>query len=178
MRCANKQMNFPSRACLIDVIILRLRRGASAIKKASLEEAPAVSVSFDLWMSSGAQDISSVVAYVCDRQVRLKLFHLALVRMPGTNDQSVRNQLEKLLCESKIQNCCVGYVYDGGSNLKACQDAVKMLVSCEVLSLNVPLYKRCWAHLLSTALSKAIGSDAKHDTDLPLMPFKEVKKGL
>lgn len=35
----------------------------------------------------------SVIAYVCAGQVRLEQFYLALVRMCGTDGQSVRNQL-------------------------------------------------------------------------------------
>lgn len=54
---AQTKMNVPSRAHLTDVIICRLSREASAIKKTVLEEAPAVSVPFDLYMSSGAKDI-------------------------------------------------------------------------------------------------------------------------
>ncbi len=37
---------------------------------------------------------------------------------------------------------------------------------------------RCWAHILNTALSKAIGPTANHDSGLVTFKFKEVKKKL
>lgn len=103
-------MKAPSRARLAGVIISYMSQEPSGIKRTALEEGPVVSVSFDLWMLPGAQDIFSFFAFFCDLQLRLKPFYCALVHMCGTEGQSGRNQLEKALCESKIQICCVGYV--------------------------------------------------------------------
>lgn len=68
-------------------------------------------------MSSGAQDILSVVAYVCDSTKGLQAYHVGLVSMGGTNSEFFKNQLERVLSSLKIEQRCVEYVYDVGSNL-------------------------------------------------------------
>lgn len=63
MRSANPLMSVPSRVRLTDVIMSRLDPEVIDLSKAAFEKATAVSVSLDLCMSSGAQDIFSVLVY-------------------------------------------------------------------------------------------------------------------
>lgn len=98
--------------------------------------------------------------------------------MRGTNADSAKNQLELILRTCQIDQGCVGYVYDVGSNLSSCSETVNSVVSCDVLGLTFPLKTSCWAHILITFLSKSISPDAKHDIDLSLLSFKYMKRRL
>lgn len=46
------------------------------------------------------------------------------------------------------------------------------------MGIPIPLQSRRWSYILSASLYKAIGSNAKHDTDLQLVSFKDVKRRL
>lgn len=68
---------------------------------------------------------------------------------------------------------------DGGSKVLACQTAALVgSVSCNSMGLIQSVMTHCWSHILRTALSKFIGPGAKHDHDLSMIDFRDVKKRL
>lgn len=83
---------------------------------------------------------------------------------------------DSFAAKHQIEKHNVGYFYDGTSYLSSCGDRVESVVSCTHLGLLAPLQTSFWAQILSTSLSKAIGPDAQHESDLSLVSFKHVKK--
>lgn len=77
----------------MDVIIRHLDQEETNLKKAAIEKATAISVSIDLWKSSGAQDIFSVVIFFFHESIEFRTPQMALFRMLKTDGQSVKDKM-------------------------------------------------------------------------------------
>lgn len=97
MRCANKQMNFPIRARLRDVIITCVSCGVPVVKRNAIEEAPTVSLSCHLWISSGALDILPHVPLCLWPKSETEATFPGFARVCRTNRQSLANQRENVV---------------------------------------------------------------------------------
>ncbi len=71
-----------------------------------------------------------------------------------------------------VTNKVLAYVFDRGRNLARCRDILKSTLTCGDLSVAFPYAGSCWAHILNTAISKAIGPTANHDAGLVTFKLK------
>ena len=172
------KLTLPSRKKVTKSILSNLAKSSPDIVTNSIRTAPAVSISFDLWMSNGAQDIFSIMSHSISQSFEKKCHHLGLLKMDGSDGENLAVTLKRNLDNHGVTNKVLAYVFDGGRNLARCRDILKSTVTCGDLSVAFPYAGSCWAHILNTAISKAIGPTANHDAGLVTFKFKDVKKKL
>ena len=141
-----------------------------------MKYASCVTITFDLWMSRGAQDIFSVMAHWLDEKLKMTSRHLQLVKMDGTKGVEIAAKLSCLLEDYGIKDKVIAYVTDGGSNLATCTAALVGLVKCMYLDISYPYHGNCWAHIMSNLCRRTLKSD--HYDGLSLMNIGQIQRKL
>ncbi len=70
--------------------------------------------------------------------------------------QTLANNLTKLLDQYGLRNKIIAYVKDEGSNLNTMTIALKSILKCEVLGLDVSFKGACFGHAFSKACQYVI----------------------
>jgi hypothetical protein len=115
-----------------------------------------VSLSFDLWMSSGCNDIFDLIWNGIDKESALHHAHLRLLQADDTCEDCLSKIMRKAPSEFGLTNKTIGYVKDGESNLKTCTYSLKGIVSCDLLDQSYVFEGPCIAHILSGACNASL----------------------
>jgi hypothetical protein len=121
--------------------------------KPLLESAQFCSLSFDLWMSVGNQDIYSLVAHVMSDEWELRTVFLALADIKDTTGVTVSESILEKLKQYDVKSKTICCVVDGGANLAKSVRLIAANVTCDVFQRQ-PIRGKCWAHILNNVLKK------------------------
>lgn len=110
---------------------------------ATLDRAPIIALTFDLWMSCGNMDIFSVLAHTLDETFERKVLHLALLKTDNTSAEKLSSSLQTILDENNCADKVVASVFDGGLNLKKAHETLVQLTLCDFVGKAIPYAGRC-----------------------------------
>ncbi len=83
------KLTLPSRKKVTKAILPNLAKSSLDIVTDSIQTAPAVSISLDLWMSTGAQDIFSIISHSISQSFEKECYHLGLLKMDGFEGENL-----------------------------------------------------------------------------------------
>ncbi len=133
------KLTLPSRKKVTKAILPDLAQSSLDIVTASTQAAPAVCISFDLWMSNGAPDIFSNMSHSISQSFQKECHHLGLLKMDGSDGENLAVTLKRNLDKLGVTTKVLSYVFDGGSNLARCRDILKSRATGGFLSVAFPL---------------------------------------
>ena len=126
--------------------------------KENLQDAVSVSIQYDLWMTRKTEEIFSLNGTVM-KDWNLKVIHLGMPWcVEGTDGQQLSSSVRDCLKVFNIQDKIVSYTSDGGSNLKACKNALDMSVTNSMVfgPMKRVFEQDCFAHALQGACKAAV----------------------
>lgn len=106
-------------------------------------------------MSSGAQDIFSIMSNSFCPAFEKECHNLGLLKMDGSGGETLNVTLKNSINKHGVTRKDMAYVFDGGSSLAKCSDILKSTVTCSDIFIDFPYAGNCWAHILSTSIAKA-----------------------
>ena len=141
-----------------------------------LESMKTLSITFDLWMSRGCEDIFDLVVHGMDNNFQQHQVHLRMVESGSITGLYLASVLKNELKKHNLMDRVIACVKDGGSNLRSCTPILQGLVRCEFLDLDTCFEGPCFAHLLSNACNAALCNSV--DDGLALIDAKKAKASL
>jgi hypothetical protein len=123
-----------------------------------LTHVPAVSLSYDLWMTRRAEEIFSLDGHYITGAAKIHT-HL---NMPwtkgGTDGQSLSVAKKSCIDNFHLRSKVISYTSDGGGILKTCKDYLNERVRNDaIFNPGKPIFEQsCLAHALSGACKKAV----------------------
>mmetsp|Transcript_24625 Transcript_24625/g.38001 ORF Transcript_24625/g.38001 Transcript_24625/m.38001 type:complete len:101 (+) Transcript_24625:38-340(+) len=81
--------------------------------KATLEESPTISITFDLWMSHGHEDVFSIILHYISGNWESLTKSIGLVKVENTNGPALHDALEQHLAEYGCGQKLLACVVDG-----------------------------------------------------------------
>lgn len=118
-----------------------------------------VSISLDLWMTCGCQDIFSVIAYWIDGSLKRRSRYLRMIKMESTSGFQMALHLIDVLDEFKTKENIVAYVTDGGTNLNTCSRELEGIVCCAALDMHCVYKSDCCARIMSSLCGRALSEE-------------------
>jgi hypothetical protein len=124
-----------SRTCLTRVLIPNKAAKITESVGKRIDMYSGVCLAFDLWMTRHTEEFFSLHGHsmVSSTVNALQTFapdcvHLGMpCSKTGTDGKSLSEAVMEYLQKWKVQSKVVGYVSDGGSNLKTCEDALDLV---------------------------------------------------
>ena len=95
-----------------------------------------MSLTFDLWMSRGCQDIFDLIIHGHDSKFRQRHVHLGLVRCESTSGATLSTIIYSRLFALKLEESVLSFVKDRGAHLTTCSVSVAEISKCKALGLN------------------------------------------
>lgn len=174
----DQKIKLPTRRTLTGCILPALKE--ERIKKATnaIAQSAAVALTFDLWMSHRSKDLFSIIYHTLSNSFVPTTYQLGLLTMDNTDGESIAKVLEKVITSYGLSHIVISYVFDGGANLKKYQSALCGLITCSIDGTSEPLHGKCWAQILSTTMSYAIGPDGKCDEGITFIDLKILRRKL
>ena len=123
-----------------------------------LTHVPAVSLSYDLWMTRRAEEIFSLDGHYITGAAKTHT-HLGMPwAKGGTDGQSLSVAVKSCIDKFHLRSKVISYTSDGGGNLKTCKDYLNEMVSNDaIFNPSKPIFEQsCLAHALSGACKKAV----------------------
>ena len=123
-----------------------------------LTHVPAVSLSYDLWMTRRAEEILSLDGHYITGAAKTHT-HLGMPwAKGGTDGQSLSVAVKSCIDKFHLRSKVISYTSDGGGNLKTCKDYLNEMVSNDaIFNPSKPIFEQsCLAHALSGACKKAV----------------------
>ena len=115
-----------------------------------------MSVSFDLWMSRGCEDIFDLIVHGIDKDFRGQQIHLRMVECNSTKGAALAQILIPELEKHNLRHQITDFVKDGGGNPETCTEIVRKRTDCRSMGLDMCFDGICFAHILSGASSTAL----------------------
>lgn len=173
----NPRVQLPNRRSLVAKHIPEFKKAVmDDVVAPRLAKMESVTISFDLWMSRGCEDIFDLIVHGLDGTFNQTRVHLAIIQCDETRGETLStlllNQLEKFGIKDKVIAC----VKDGGSNLRACKNIIRSLTNFKHCSTIRCFSGVCFAHLISGACNSAM--HASITDGLPLIDFMKVRRCL
>ncbi|GMH40414.1 hypothetical protein BSKO_08318 [Bryopsis sp. KO-2023] len=174
LRC-DPNFVFPSRRRVRDVLLKELRQKVDREHVAPiLKVAGSISLTFDLWMSRKTEDLFAMIAHWIGDDWAVYHRCLGLVKANHTDGSSLSNELHALLVKYNIANRVLGSTKDQGSNMQSCikalDDIQQKSGSVHIVDSLPSLLNRfdgtCYAHLISTALSKVFTKQQQRESQI------------
>jgi hypothetical protein len=149
---------------------------------------PAVSPSYDLWMTRRAEEIFSLDGHYITGAAKTHT-HLGMpCSKGGTDGQSLSVAVKSCIDKFHLRKKVISYTSDGGGNLKTCKDYLNEMVRNDaIFNPSKPIFEQSYlAHALSGARKKAVidaqtGTLSIEQTQIKLQKCikwaKKVKKG-
>ena len=100
------------------------------------EDFETVSLTLDLWMSRGCQDMFDHILHGLDSMFRQRHVHHCLVRCESTSGVSLSTIIYSRLSALKSEESVLSFVKDEGANLTTCSVAVAEVSKCKALGLD------------------------------------------
>ena len=147
-----------SRSRLTRTLLPSMKERALNKVKENLQDAVSVSIQYDLWMTRKTEEIFSLNGTVM-KDWNLKVIHLGMPWcVEGTDGQQLSSSVRDCLKVFNIQDKIVSYTSDGGSNLKACKNALDMSVTNSMVfgPMKRVFEQDCFAHALQGACKAAV----------------------
>ena len=143
---------FPSRKSLTeDVLPAMVEHTLETIVRPALSACCTVTATFDLWMSKGAQDTFALVVNFLSADWESMHVTVGLFEANDTTGAAFAVQLQLLLENFDLTKKVICYVKDEGTNLGTMTQALKIIVSCDMLGQTVPFEGACFGHAMSKA---------------------------
>ena len=150
IRCRNTRVKVPCRRKITDKLIPHFIRDATAKFVTPLLKSFVIeTITFDLWMSPGTQDIFDLIANEMDANFIQHRIHLRMVECNDTTGIALADVLQVDLDKHSLTNRAIACVKDEESNLIVCTKAFSHIVKCDSLGMYSCFEGRCMTHILS-----------------------------
>ena len=151
---------FPSCKSLTeDVLLAMVEHTLKTIVRPALSACCTVTATFDLWMSKGAQDTFALVVNFLSADWEPMHVIVGLFEANDTTCVALAVQLRLPLEKFDLTKKVIYYVKDEGTNLGTMTQALKTVVSCDVLGQTMPFEGACFGHAMSKACQYATVDD-------------------
>ncbi len=142
---------FPSRKLLIHEMLLDLVKKTKELYVTSILSECLLATTFDLRMSMGAYDVFALVVNFINVDWTPKHAMIMLFGTIETIKQTLVLKFQALFNKYDLRVKIFTYVKDEGVNLNAMITILKLVVSCENLSLEEAFQGKCFGHTMSKA---------------------------
>ena len=119
------------------------------LMRPQIESSDGVSLSFDLWMSRGHEDVLDIFAHFIDDGFVPQHVHVAMLRCGNSDGVSLAQKLHGVIDKFGLYEKVIACVSDGGRNMKTCMRVLKESIPCNSLTEKLPFKGACLAHKLS-----------------------------
>jgi hypothetical protein len=120
---------------------------------------PIVTTTFDLWKSRGHQDTFALVVNFLSLDFKLHHVIIGLFEANDTIGQRLAKELKAMLEKFGLTSKVLCYVKDEGANLASMIITLRLIISCEALSLLVPFDGACFGHAMSKVAQYTTNDD-------------------
>jgi hypothetical protein len=169
---ANPDIKFPSRHKLREELLPDLLKTVDeGYVTPLLDRCHSVALTFDLWMSRRREDVFALVAHFIDpKDWKPQHLCLGMIKADHTDGAHLPRMLYKCLVKYKLLGKVIAYVKDGGANLNTCTNTLREILkkaehtsqyAVPALQLDNPFSGTCFAHQLSSSLSKVLAKKAQ-----------------
>lgn len=157
---ANARIKLPNRRTLTEKMIPNI---VSDINEAcvfpKINDAESITLSFDLWMSRGVEDVFDIYAHFLDSQFHPHHVHITMLRCHNADGVSLAKQLSGVIEKFKMDQKVVACVSDGGSNMRTCMTVLKDSLPSHNLTGKPHFSGKCFAHKVSLIFKHVLGPD-------------------
>jgi hypothetical protein len=146
-----------------------------------LSQSSAVSLSFDVWMTSQTEEIVSVVAHTLDEKWKLRSVYVGLLDIHSTKGKDLAVAVSRVIKEHNLATKIFGIVTDDGKNVLNATEILKRNATCDSFLGAQPYHGKCWAHLLNNVLKQMLfpaKSGKKFDAGFKTFKWKDINRKL
>ena len=164
---ANARLELPNRRQLTQTMIPSLVADINeALVFPKIKDASGITLSFDLWMSRGHEDVFDIYAHFLDSEFHPHHVHVTMLRCDNTDGPSLGRQLTSVIDKFAMTKKIVACVSDGDGNMKTCMRVLDSSLPAHELTGMLPFKGMCMAHKLSLVfkhvLIPSLTQDLRH----------------
>ena len=147
---ANGLLQVPNRRQLTNHMIPQIFEYINdSVVLPNIKSSDGVTLSFDLWMSRGHEDVFDIYAHFLDESFHPCHVHVTMLRCANSDGASLARKLESVIDKFCMSEKVVACVSDGGSNMRTCMNIFNESPLCNTLTGKLTFKGACLAHKLS-----------------------------